>query len=224
MNQDDYYEKYLTVAWMPEIFRKATTVGVWLADDSALEEVIGILDTTPSPKKLVIFSASLLVLLQQRIWTRRWIFSELACNANIVVCCSRHQVPWVVLANFVEYLCFVGENDILPLIKPLENFRRIGDLPSVTSIRAIAHYHRTLAAHPRVPEDFGRPIAELVFGLNRLVNDMPEDNIYALLPMSADYIQNLLSVDNGQPSISIYPYFVQLAITATQNIDVICQP
>lgn len=115
INQQNDAEKSIQIPLMPDIYRDASRVMVWLGDRIESAELLQsikaltkrgrALPTLPNEKSndsCAIETNPLSRLGEMRYFTRRWIIQEIVVNPNVVLCCRHIELPLPQLVDFVD--------------------------------------------------------------------------------------------------------------------------
>ncbi|KAI0016047.1 heterokaryon incompatibility protein-domain-containing protein [Xylariomycetidae sp. FL0641] len=110
INQGDKDEKASQIPLMEHIYRRASSVFVWLgvkprvAGDLLYVDHIsrGIRMPLNKQRNHISISEAIRHLSGHAWFRRRWIVQEVALNANVTMCCGGIQIPWMRLVQFLE--------------------------------------------------------------------------------------------------------------------------
>ncbi|KAH8767525.1 heterokaryon incompatibility protein-domain-containing protein [Hyaloscypha finlandica] len=210
INQDNISERNQQVAMMGDIFRKASSVRVWLGDDGRNEHESNVKDafglvknwfplSEERAKELVSKQATaqkkweaLAFLLGRTYWTRLWIVQEYLSAREVVIHYGRHSFDnrhssdnWRRFGTFDEGLSGIARiksnHPGLPPYLP-EILERIKASPGMRISRA-----RLEGGHPT--------LLELLETCKTSKSSVPHDRIYALLGVASDISEDSIPVD-----------------------------
>nr|OQO19785.1 hypothetical protein B0A51_14484 [Rachicladosporium sp. CCFEE 5018] len=201
INQFDTQERSHQVSCMPDIYRTASEVIVWLGPSTPRTDLVL---KHLSEKKLTAESLKGLRELSKRRWfTRFWVIQELALSlGNATIHCGKHHIVWnELVTNFVEKRIFVHDAHLTQIYE--EIYDVLANLDKFVSLAKTADWVKAqdMKRITRAQSESARGgLADFVVtaATNFSASD-PKDKIYALLYQ----LNGVTFADAGEPNLAV---------------------
>ncbi|OIW26652.1 hypothetical protein CONLIGDRAFT_482534 [Coniochaeta ligniaria NRRL 30616] len=233
INWTDEKEAETQLELIPQIFRQASYVTVWLGsgsiDSSAAMKFItdllnlDLVDTLVKEHSTPVKWQALVNLIQRPYFSRRWVFLELMLAKRAVLYCGSDIVDW---ADFADAVVILGSR--FDEVKLLQRRRENSELDSLVDPRSLPAYSIVEASreHFRRQGD-GTSLATcnlemLVSRLPALQSWHPAAIIYALLPLATD--RDLWTYGESENPSEVFQQFVMHCTKTSHSLDIICRP
>ncbi|XXH00562.1 hypothetical protein Hte_006910 [Hypoxylon texense] len=113
IDQGDEDEKSQQIPLMSQIYRSASSVCVWLGDDSKGARILAAIKASTRTIQLYgrtgrWHSSDMLMLIMELVklpwFSRRWIVQEVVLNADVLLCCGQEDLSMVQLASRISHI------------------------------------------------------------------------------------------------------------------------
>jgi hypothetical protein len=242
INQNDPDEKVHQIGNMDDIYRKASSVCMWLGeevnDSDAAMELIDLYRsgypewrTLPRGKNWSRSCKALTYLICRPWFTRRWIVQEIALAQRSVVYCGTKSTTWDALYRAVYVLnaethkyemSQLAGGTRLPNSHPLKGWLFPNEHLQcwIKGIDEIGSIHITLTAIAR--DRFPTLSTLLREFRSKRVTD-PRDAVYSLLSLSKERQHTQPNVDYRAGILEVFRNTVELSVLVNKTLDIICQ-
>lgn len=241
IDQQNNMEKSSQIKLMTEIYRRASSVAIWLgpkADDSeqALDFLRDLRLTCRSGSERDIKSlltsskhlrdlAAVAALFQRSYWTRIWVVQEVFNAKTINVYCGPTKLPWHVYRTASDtFSRYKGELDrrFLPPQSGLRDLPKLRD--SRTYPQALAYEGPSSLPDLQVLKGSGdKALLTVLRMCRRKLSQEPRDKVFALLGILPEDIQRDFPVNYKDSVKEIFTNVVEFLIRNTESLDVICE-
>ena len=244
INLSDSDEKNRQVSIIPEIFRNATNVCIWLGESDEestramqFAEHVTRLGYHGDEEMLTARNWRTFNSLISRPWFwRRWVIQEVAYARRATVVCGRHRIEFEDLANVIVLFHeaeqatsrlteIAGSKTMSKHIAsdPLSEFHQ---LPALQLIDLLSSTVRR-DGNGKIASQTS--LGELVVLCTSFETGMPQDAVYSLLGLAKDSERFLrkYGIDYSKPTADVFVDFVYHVLTTTTSpevLDIICKP
>ncbi|KXH43885.1 hypothetical protein CSAL01_01801 [Colletotrichum salicis] len=239
IDQQNSAEKTQQIQLMTRIYRLAKSVAIWLGpeadeSDSAtrfLKEVArkpNARDFTPlissGTRKAEV--RAVISLFEREYWNRLWVVQEVFNARKILVYCGSSVLPWETYTDAAS----VFRNNMKVLNRYLSGTKQGKTYTGVS--RNHFTYAAILANHGPSSLPKSRSLTGFIFGEYSLLEVMracrtknatdPKDKVFGTLGLLSEELRNDIRVDYRSTLKSIYTHIVDLIVSTTGRLDVIC--
>ncbi|KAL2063628.1 hypothetical protein VTL71DRAFT_5433 [Oculimacula yallundae] len=234
INQTDKDEKAEQIAQMANVYGFATNVDVWLGTatqntDNAMDFVGEVLsdEAVRHVTESRVNWADLMNLMSSRWFSRRWVIQEVAMAKKVTVHCGLKKIPWSDFSDAVTI--FKDREDVVEAqqnnqVRPQKALTTIGFnvLAAMGATKLINAKSQAIERHNDDQFEMKLTLEKLVCNLTSFDAGDPRDIIYAVLPISRDFPEQLRPNYNHS-LLQVYTEFVQYCITSTKSLDILCR-
>ncbi|KAI2622447.1 heterokaryon incompatibility protein-domain-containing protein [Hypoxylon sp. NC1633] len=251
INQADEDEKSTQIPLMPEIYRNASTVVIWLGparddDRRAFEFIVNVLDPAtldkmierrPTAETALPLWFAFAKLLDRSWFRRRWVIQEVVHAKSCQIQCGTEKADWVDFSDAVTLFAMNSE-------KVRRNI--YAWKPFLEQPNAIAHPKSTGAwVLTRLADEAIRKpgpgratirrwdLNTLVMKCRPFTSSDIRDTTFALLGLASDFTpdvpsgkgssETIIAPRYDQDACQVYVDFVKYCVERTSSLDIICQ-
>lgn len=242
INQNDPDEKIHQIRNMDNIYRKASSVCMWLGEeandsDAAMELINLHRNDTPEWRALrqvkdLSRQCKALTYLICRPWfTRRWIVQEIMLARCNVVYCGTRSTTWNALYRATYSLAsethkyemsLITGGTRLPNWHPFKSWL-CSDEHYESWARGIDHIIQIQLAIVAVTRDRLPTLSTLLKIFHRKNVTDPRDAVYALLSLSKEHQHAQPNIDYTAEILDVFRNAVELSVQVNETLDIICQ-
>jgi hypothetical protein len=206
IDQENEIERATQVQLMDQIYRKATSVAIWLGNkmdnsDWAIQRIEGLRDEKPTSEWLKSLDyddhKDLRALFKRDYWKRLWVVQEVYHARDKTVCCGFSRIPWDLCKKASDAL-WQHESD--PYLR--------------TGPSSFPDIERLMALGPN-------SLLEVLRACRRKLSENPRDKIFGILGILSNDVRERLNVRYDKSVKSLYLDVAQLIVSSTRRLDVI---
>jgi len=236
INQADNVEKSKQIMRMPEIYREALQVRVWLGEVNQfsdigmayIKELVGQIRLSDSIKvkeerqKVLAF----IDLMRSQWFSRRWVVQEILCAKNAALHCgANHPVHWsdfiLAVAKFMSRLPEIPSDTQTQGIVEL----RPGAVDALEAYgaNALTKLDSELRRHDAAFTQQLKPLYYLISQLLPFDASDPRDTVFAMYSLVMRTQVPFPEPDYSKSVLDVLSQFVKFSIETKNSLDIICR-